>query len=275
MMTVDVAPVLREITNLLLETLRSTDPRRFAIVHHVNRTATRFIQATSVRAEDFEDKDTLERKRPPLFFRDGDTAPRVLVPEELAPTSTAVLVAMTEAITIQLQTERSHRFKEAERLAECALSFIATVMPATKVESKGATTVIACDDPEGDYIREGQTHAPRDTNQLRREILEIEGTDSQIRAELALAKIATEEAAELSHLLSAQKGGSDHDLYGPVADRIALLRAKIAFRSKGENGLVSANVSRGHQPRGEGARKDHSPGDAHAAQGEAGTRRVA
>lgn len=216
--------------------------------------------------------ERLQKKRG-LLFKDHDTTPQVLVPDELAPTSTAVLVAMTEAIAQHLQTDRTHRFTEVERLAECALNFIASVMPRTKGET---VRVINCDDPEGDYIRDAEENPPRDTNQLRREILEIEGTDSQIRAELALAKIATEEAAELSHLLTAQKAsGSDHELYGPVADRIAQLRAKIAFRSKGENGVVSANVSRGHQPRGEGARENSSSGDTHAADRAEGARRVA
>lgn len=262
----DITPVLSEITTFLLETLRSADPRRFAIVHRVSRTATKFIQATSLRVEDFEDPQRSKRRGGIGYFKDMvESAPQVLVPDDLTPASLDVLSAMTVALVSASESNRKLRFAEVERITDCALHFIASVTPATEKSGKsGKVNVIACENPEEDYIRDAEEHAPVDTNQLRREILEIEGTDSQIRAEAALAQIAKDEATELAALLSALKTGPGN--LGPVITaRIEVLEKNLVFRMKGKNAVVSTNVLRGHQPGGEGEGDDHSQGHPHDA----------
>ena len=258
---VDIARALNELTVYMADLLRSPDPRRFVIIHRVSRTATKLIQVTSLRVEDFEDPT---KKRGGIgYFKERELAPDAAVPATLDFTAKVVLDSIADAISATLTSSRKQRFCEVERFACCALNFL--VAASQPEPSKKEETEIGCEDPEAAYIREGLMHArPVDTEQLRREILEIEGTQHGILAEVALAKVAHDEAAELAHLVAALRDCSP-DVEGALRARIDQLKEKIIFRTKGSNGVVSADVSRGHQPGREEARDDPPQGHPHAA----------
>jgi len=102
----DSSATLTEMTEFMLETLRSSDPRRFFTVHRVSRTATKFIRATSLRVEDFEEQPSVKKS---VFFKERILAPQVLVPEPPSATVTAVLDSMTVAIVEVLGSSRPMR----------------------------------------------------------------------------------------------------------------------------------------------------------------------
>lgn len=286
---IDLTPVLESITQLLLAALRGTDPRRFAIVHQVSKSTIKLNQVLSQRVEDFEDPHRPKRSGIG-YFKEMLSTPQVAVPRDLDSSAAEVLRAMTKGLEVLLTSSRRHRFNEVERLADAALHFIGSVAaPAEKRRgARGDVAAIGCADPEGAYVADGLEddeepavrraqaaalrNGPADENQLRREILEIEGVESQILGELATAKIAREEAAELAHLLDVQKSG-DPSLLAPTTVRIEQLRAKLVFRTKGQqDAVVSANVLRGHLTGSEGTRDDPSESYPHAAERAHGSR---
>lgn len=216
--TVDFTPALEALSALMRDTIQSADPRRFVIVHHLSKTAQQLIRTVAVRVEDFGDPNLL---RPGSgFFKSyrSQHVDDVAVPETLNPEITDVLESMTRAVVVTLASERPARFSEVERMTETAQSFLAAIAP--KPLEKGmkeepGDNEIVCEDAEDGYVRHALEELraeniddPRghrlvgggrravDENQLRREIVGIEGTKRQMEAELLQAQVAAAEAAD-------------------------------------------------------------------------------
>jgi hypothetical protein len=264
-MAIDLGTSLGALTDLMIDTVQSDDTRRFTIVHDVSRTAQQLIRSMSVRAEDFEDPQRVRAsfKIPKYFDPHREQA---LVPHDLNGLHARVLEGLTHLIVATLRSEQQTRFAEVERITETARQFLVAVAPLKEPKRKNSDEdgdELICENPEAGYIRQAQAQrmaedidlpgrfeGPPDVNELRREIIEIESSSSQIAAELARAQIADAEASELEHLLGiCTKGGTE------VADlasaRITQLKARLEFRTKGRttNEVVSTDISRGHQPR--------------------------
>jgi hypothetical protein len=294
-------PVLVAITDSIRGTLESIDPRRFVLAHSLSKTAQQFIRAVSMRVEDFGD---LDRLRPKAGFFKTLTAPdrhEVAVPADLGRESIDVLDAMTRVILSALDGGRPNRFAQVERLTETAQAFVTAIAPLRVKRPKSsrlhdehedAEGGIVCGDPEAGYVQHAMAQiaaediddpegnpivrrrlpdGPEDVNQLRRDVIAIKGTRSQMEAELLQAQIAAAEASELEHLTRIQATGG-HRLSSTLP-RMEQLKARLALRTKGAtNAMVSADISRGHQP-GRAATGNHDlAGDQSHVQREDGPR---
>ncbi len=275
-MSADFAPAIVALTTLMKDTAKSDDPRRFVIIHCLSRTAQQLHRTLAIRVEDFDDPDRIRAK---TNFIKGFSSPdrQVPVPGDLGSEAQDVLEAMTRVILVTLEKDHATRFAEVERLTDTALAFLAAIVPPKpkkrSLEGDDEEGGIGCEDPEGMYVRQmarvvgnmdlppRRLDRPGDVNELRREMIAVEGTKGQMEAELFQAQIASAEAAELERLSLINRNGAYGEVLA-VSERIAQLKDRLVLRTKGStNAVVSSDVSRGHQLGGEGAGDNHPAGD--------------
>lgn len=281
---IDLDPALTSLTTLMRATIESADARRFAIVHKLSKTVQQLMRTVAVRVEDFEDPH--RARATPSFFKKGFSQSdlSVAVPETLSPEVDDVLQAITRAIASTLGSDRRRRFAEVERMTETAQAFLAAIAPEPLKKERDDHDAIVCGafpeetpiqeevaqmmaddiwDHDGNPLVGGRRPAAGglpDVNELRRDIITIEGSKVQMEAELLQAQVASAEAAELEHLTAVcRQAGTELSLL--ASNRITVLKARLELRTKGKtHAVVPTDVSRGHQSGGDAAGSDDSTG---------------